>query len=178
MLKLRPCPHDLEVDRRRAEPHHEPQAGSAAAAAWNGEGVCCSFLPGLRIEASRLAMAKRALLLLLSFAASNGGASLWEGRAGSEDTLMCRFRRIVPAPAPATYPAPVLLRLRGGREKEQARWEEDNERLAREYMARVRNKGHGMHADDEPPAIGVPEQVADEEADSARRSMVRDGLRD
>jgi len=73
----------------------------------------------------------------------------------------------------------LQLRLRGGRAKEHARFDARNEELALEYLARQKGQSALLdqaEPDDEDgdaPAIGVPEQVRDEEAESKRRSMVR-----
>lgn len=70
---------------------------------------------------------------------------------------------------------PLQLQLRGGRAKrDQVDCNEENEKLAREYLAKVRGKGKAIHndIDDRADTVGVPEQVADEETESKRRSMV------
>jgi hypothetical protein len=71
------------------------------------------------------------------------------------------------------------LRLRGGRvREEQVRWDEENEKLALDYMSRLKHKGQqssldlNAEEDDRAEIIGVPQQVADEEAESKRRSRI------
>ena len=93
------------------------------------------------------------------------------------------------APSPFWIPEGVLvsaglrpchagvLQLRGGREKEEARFDAENENLAQEYMASLRRKGMSLdlndpNQDDVDAPFGVPEQVRDEEAESKRKSKV------
>jgi hypothetical protein len=74
-----------------------------------------------------------------------------------------------------------VLQLRGGRVQERVtRFDAKNEELALAYLAAVCRKGQSTSLDQnqpddgdgEAPAVGVAEQVKDEEAESKRRSMV------
>jgi len=75
-----------------------------------------------------------------------------------------------------------MLVLRGGRSKgnkEEAKLDVDNEKLALEYMSKIRNKGlstsldlNDPDEDKEEATIGVPQQVKDEQTESKRRSNI------
>jgi len=72
-----------------------------------------------------------------------------------------------------------VMQLRGGRMKEDARNDEENERLALEYMEKIRSKGqrtsldlNAADADDEVVTIGVPEQVRGDEEESKSRARM------
>jgi hypothetical protein len=72
-----------------------------------------------------------------------------------------------------------VLQLRGGRVKEEARFQEQNEALALEYMATLQSKGKSVSldlndpdGDDEATTFGVPQQVEDEENEAKRKSMM------
>ena len=68
------------------------------------------------------------------------------------------------------------LRLRGGRERQQARWDEENEKRALDYLARLKEGAGSAVApgmpDGDAAGIGVPLQVDEDEAESKRRTMV------
>lgn len=138
-----------------------------------------------------------ALLMLMSCAASDGGASLWRARAEiAEPSVRAQVRgmcsvwedgAVAASCAGASVCAETCfhvtrvgpLQLRGGRQKRDlAEWDEENEKLAREYLEKVREEGkaaRNVRTEDSVARVGVPEQVAEEEADSKRRSMVRVG---
>ena len=72
-----------------------------------------------------------------------------------------------------------VMQLRGGRMKEEARIDEENERLALEYIEKIRSKGqrtsldlNAADADDEVVTIGVPEQVRGDEEESKSRARM------